>query len=184
MEKSKYTQYVLVGLVLIIWGTIIYKFVDVEKSESYNFSKPIENLSLTNITTLQKDSFKLMLDYPNPFGASNLSIGQKSKSAKVFSKKTKTPPLPFGKKVKTPKMPFIEYLGISKDQMAQQKVRLKINQFSYTVRESEKVEGIQVQQIHRDSIVVIWRGVRKIIKKSQYQKIKCNSNSPCPSLSK
>ena len=161
--KNKKLLYILIPIVLLIWGMISYKIVvNINDDEVFNTQIQLGLKEGDNNNTLVKDSFKLLLDYRDPFLTSYKRSYKRTISSKSSSDGKK--------KVKelemTESWPMINYGGMIKQKKSNQKVGLiQINQIDYLIRENEEVSEFKIVRITRDS-VVLRRGK---LKKTVYQ---------------
>ncbi|MEW4923124.1 hypothetical protein [Algibacter sp. 2305UL17-15] len=159
--NRKYLNTTLIILLVIIWGSVFYKYFGGKKSLE-------ENLYLNNLVSnntkkynITKDTFQLKLITKDPFGVSTIKKVHLSKpSIKKSTKKNK----PFlDKKIVWPK---ISYHGFVKSENNETPlILLKIDNKVYRKREGEVVRDITLVKVHNDSVIISLNNNIKTIKR-------------------
>ncbi len=160
--KKKYLNSVLIVLLLIIWGSVFYKYFGNKKSSLKN----VEALDFTSNYKqnymVAKDTFTLELIERDPFGAS-VSI-QKINQPKKSVRKPKSVTKPAVKKNIV--WPTITYHGFVKGESNTTRlILLKINNRLYRKREKEIVNDITLVKAYNDSLIVSLNNNNKTIKR-------------------
>lgn len=168
--KNKTITYVLLLLVLIIWGTIVYKvfFYSEPTEELYN----IDNLNTTKTITDIPDTFSLSLNYVDPFLKESRQSTYIKKENNIISKsKEKKNYHPSSTNRNTESnhsigivWPKIKYEGMIKNNTNVTAI-VSINGSSYFLKNGEIVHDILIQSITNDSIIVSYQKNIKTIKK-------------------
>jgi hypothetical protein len=146
--KSKTNTYILLGLVVVVWGALIYQFFsyanpDIQIEEETDFSiKPL--------TIKDKDSFGIEINPRDPFLGKVYVENQIPKVAK----KPKTI------KVKEPIVwAQIEYKGIVSDKSAKVKVFMVIiDGKSFLMKKGDIEKEITLKDGDRESIDLMYEG--------------------------
>ncbi|MCH2045458.1 MAG: hypothetical protein MK212_15175 [Saprospiraceae bacterium] len=175
--------YVLVPLVLAIWGMIFYQIYIAIKGEDYTPPSIPNNLYEDATEQVEQESYALLLDYADPFfgkgikqinqqtrSTPNTSLsynnpyntGTKNNHAGRFNQPTSTQskatPQDKSPKARLPNFPTIVYQGqqvMNGDTVA----LLKINNRYYpNARSGDMVSSVQIEAIFRDSLHVNFRG--------------------------
>ena len=159
MLKNKKTLYVLVPLVLIIWGVIGNRIYQSMKDDNPGYymeqasSKPV-------IEVLEPDTFSIIAEYRDPF----LGRIRSSKPKTVQSKKKPTPI----KKKPEPilRWPSITYGGMIRNQKTGKLVAMiKINGKDNLLSVGNVVSEVRLVQVYPDSIKVALGNVEKMVVK-------------------
>jgi len=149
--KNKKSIYILLPVVLIIWGLILYRFLSfsgattIEEATSYNYAvKPL--------AVKPRDSFVINVNYRDPFlGKMYVPAGSKSRNSGRGRKKlTAAEPLQW---------PTIVYKGIVSDTKNKKKVFMVIiNGTTFLMSEKDKEQEINLKNGNRDFIEVTYKG--------------------------
>lgn len=171
--KSKKLKYVLIVLVVIIWGLVFYKIFTYTGTNpeinSYN-TMPI----LSDTGHVQKDTFSLQLNYADPF-LKNIKL---SKYRTTVSENTNTSPNNISKNnhPKQQNYPIrnlpvkkknLVYGGEIKNLDSEKKTGiLKIENENILVHPKDIFNGITILEIFTDSIIVLEQNEKRTILKS------------------
>jgi hypothetical protein len=157
MMKSRKTVYLLLGLVLAIWGTIVYRVLSKISPDAKPASS--EPFFAGDKAALQ-DTFALLADYPDPF----LGQGAPPDAAPAAEPVLKAPPPP--EPVKTVAWPVVRYTGIIKNMKKdRQFIVLQVNGKDHLVTAGQQVGGVQVEQIFKDSVLLSFEGEKKYLRR-------------------
>lgn len=169
MKKNKRLQYVLVGLVVLIWGTLAYQMINWQGGERA-YSIPEKNyLSLQIDSTQQRDSFVVVGKYRDPFLEGSFYNSGTKKTSKTSNSKSKyhrEAPPPLNGKGK-PKQPKIAYWGYSINDNEITRVRISINNQIHTLKVNDQADKLIVHEMHKDHVLISWAGEKKVIKKEK-----------------
>jgi len=164
--KNKKVQVVLIIVVLLIWGTILYKFLfyndDEQKSEIvFRNEKEKEN------TNIIPDTFNLLCNYNDPFLSGVVFHENITESADDKESETKLPEI---KNVIKPVVwPELKYCGLIQNIKSESKTGLlKINKKEYVIYENFIVKDIVVVKVYNDSIILKLEEEIKTLKKQGY----------------
>ncbi len=156
--KSKKSIYILLPIVLIIWGMLIYQFFSYTSSEVIEVQ---EELPLfVKIDYKEPDTTVLDVNHRDPFTGKLESVKEKSSFSKVKTinaAKIKTETI---QEVQTQ----IEYKGIVSDVANKKMVFMVIidNQ-TYLMKQGDKENGVELINGNRESITVKHKGKKKKI---------------------
>ena len=154
--KGKQMQYLLLILVVIIWGIIAYRlYSSWLPQNNYRFDGNIA-LSNDSITKSLMDSFDLKLNYADPFLYEQYTPNQTNRSNNLGKKKESM-------QIIQEEPPSIIYKGYSLNNNSITRINLLINGKRYTTKPNSKVEEILISKCYRDSIIVVWKGKNKTI---------------------
>lgn len=143
--KNKKSLYILLPLVIIIWGTLFWKVFMGSRAKVMQQPKAITKAITSE--EVKKERIKLNLDYGDPFLRSIKGNQPISEPANV------KPQLKVNRVVA---WPMLEYNGLIKSHSTEKIVgMLNINNKKYLVRLEEVVQGISVVAIFPDSIVLM-----------------------------
>lgn len=164
MKQSKGLQYVLFVLVAVIWGAIIYQVWQYLKPEDDGVDYTSRHYA-PQLNEVARDTYSLSLAYADPFTgkltkptartSSESSRGRArstsmNQGSEVLEEVTSIPIPP----------PEVEYVGYSINNSQVTRVRLRINGSSMTFRLHEQKEGLFLQSMSRDSVVLDRAGER------------------------
>lgn len=161
--KKKQINIALIIIVLALWGTVLYKYVNrfFGNDEIINFN---EQQFLIPIATIEKDTFELKTLARDPFLG---KITLKKESAQIIKKTVIKPILKTTtESIKTKPFPIVQYFGYIKSQDKSQKlILLKVNDRFKKVRLKDNIDGLVVEQIYKDSVVLRYNNSAKSISK-------------------
>jgi len=169
-SNSKYVQYGLMAVVVLIWGSIIFKVKTYNGNESsFPTLAPYIDYNINSNKAL-KDSFQLLSNYSDPFlgtkfkstpKISNNSITKQTFPVKTQVSKPKTSP--FEKKNKNAvRFPKIIYKGFAENGKSEKSVLMTIDGKRHSLNLYERLNGIRLSKIYKDSIEVEFKGFNEI----------------------
>jgi hypothetical protein len=145
MKKKKNT-YLLLALVLLIWGVLIYRVVSYTNPELPQSNAP-ENFTLRPLEVKEKETFSIDVNYRDPF------LG------KMYAPAAPTKPRQKQKVIVQVEWPSVIYKGIVSDSKDKKKVFLLIvNGRPQMMKEKETVDGILLKSGNRQSVTVKYKG--------------------------
>jgi hypothetical protein len=157
--KNKKTVYILLPIVLLIWGAVMYQFFSFSTTEESQTTTS-DVFILKPITIKERDTAAINVNYRDPFLGKMYS--EKGDGA-VFKKKTT-------KLKKAPKIvepivwPTIDYKGIVSDTKDKNKVfMIIINGQTFLMRKGETENEILLKEGDRESVYVKYKGNLNII---------------------
>jgi len=172
--KNKKLLYVLLPLAALVWGTVIYKMMQsleapqVKVSEGVAAAQPVNN-------KLEADTFQLQLSYRDPFLSAR---SRKEEIAVVPSLPHFIQPVaasPSGvtapvQAVKEPKAvivwPQVAYKGIIENKVKSARVAiLRVGQESLLLKEGEGHEGLKLNKLLADSVLMEYKKEKKYLKR-------------------
>ena len=160
--KNKKLIYLLLPVVIAIWGIIFYRIFNTTGGDENNVVKEI-NAGTDKGQSSYTDTFSISANYRDPF-MGKLAVGNNDqpKATTSMQKKAVEPkPQP----APTP-WPALAYSGMIKNQRSSiQLAMLQVNGQSYNIKSGETVEGVQVMKIYRDSVEVIFQKEKRTIRK-------------------
>lgn len=145
MKKSKRNTYILLVVVLVIWGLIIYKFFTYRQSGTAMSQTSVEQgLARKPIDVKKPEVFTIEVNYRDPFLGKMNQTGQVKKS-NVLRKKEVQPTV----------WPSIIYKGVVSDSKEKKKVfMLLIDQKPFFMKEKQLEGGVLLKSGDRKSITV------------------------------
>ena len=156
--KNKKLIYILLPLVILIWGSIIYKiFYNTSREEELaDEILPQKNISATSVL----DTFSIIANYRDPF------LGNVVYSENNVNEVPKQKVLPQPKVEQVVQWPNIVYGGMIKNQQStKQLALLKINGKENIIKAGEMVGTIELVKIYKDSVEVKMGKVGKVVRK-------------------
>ncbi len=155
--KDKKTVYILIPVVLLIWGIIFYRIYGFfNGGNNQAFHTP--QLVITDSAELLNDSFNIHADYRDPFLDKAIKK-QISGSGTTVAKPVKPVPT-------SSPWPAIVYGGIIKNQKSNKQLALiQINGQSNMMKAGEEANGVQLLKVFKDSIEVKFGKEKKYISK-------------------
>lgn len=146
--KNKKSIYILLPLVLFIWGAILYQFFSFTSSE--DIPPVISNgISLKPIKMVKRDSIAINTNYRDPF------LGKMYSTEKVKSTKKKAS----SKKLEPLVWPTIQYKGIVSDTKEKSRIfMLVINNQTHLMKKGQTENEVYLKEGDRESVYVKYKG--------------------------
>lgn len=161
--KNKGVTYLLIGAVALVWGIIVYRIFFSEPADDHvSVVQSAPEHEPFDQYVLKEDTFKLALNYRDPFTAGN--------SAPVESPPREAHVVPSGQiPVKPIVAPInwgvIKYSGYITNPRTKKLVSiLTVKGKERMVAEGESLEGVKLLKNKRDSVLLSWMGKQKYIK--------------------
>lgn len=156
----------LIVFVLALWGTIVYRYVNnyfypqssiiEEDYNQYSLIK-INKRDTFNLANLNRDPFlgKITIKYKAISINNNSTIKVSNKISKPISSKISTP------------IPTIQYFGIIKSSSKKDEmIIVKINNVVKKMRLNSEFEGVKVNKVFKDSILISFNKKQLFIKRN------------------
>jgi hypothetical protein len=165
--KNKSVKNILIGLTIVIWGTIAYKLSDYFSDDEVEPVAEIETQMVSEKSNVS-DTFKIMANYRDPFlGKSNFNYNPEqsnNSSAKTIIKKPEQPPVI----IKALSWPNMNYQGLIMNQKSKIKTGiLKINGRDNLIKQGDIISDIEIVALSSDSVLVKLNNEVKSIVKSK-----------------
>jgi hypothetical protein len=162
--KNKKSVYILLPLVVIIWGIIFYRIFTGTSNDQYNLQTQ-KTLKVSDEYE-KPQSFKIYTNYKDPFLK---SIRQKKETKKTekTTKKKNTRSFSSRRRRRTlTRWPDISYKGTVKNQGKTRNVFLvEIEKQSFLTHPGDTLKGVVIKKCYEDSIVVHFKDRKKTIKR-------------------
>ncbi|MDF1676543.1 MAG: hypothetical protein P1U44_12585 [Vicingaceae bacterium] len=161
MQQKKKTIYILMPIVILVWGFVFYQLY------GYFFSTPsyanTEEKTIINIDEIKKDTFSIVANYRDPF------LSQKRVQTVNYQVATKTNGTSKTKKHTPPtvlKWPSIQYKGMIKNNNSERRVAIvNIDGKERIVKEGTTLNELKVVKIEKETITVSFQDEQKTINK-------------------
>lgn len=160
MIKKNMLQYLLIIVVLLIWGRVILKLF-----KNFKWKEPVEvvQVQLTDDMDDYKltDTFHILENYPDPFLSEVIHVTKQESSA------PKTSILkPIEKPIVAANWPSIAYKGIIKSLTSgKELILIYINDRGYKMSPGNKQGDLVLEKVYKDSIIMKMNNLKKTIKK-------------------
>ena len=156
--KDKRVNYILIPVVLAVWGIVFYKIFG-----SLSGSHKVAVINYDDKSSMQEQedsSFKLIADYRDPFQGESFETASKQRPRGSDAKSKVT------NEEKSPetKWPAINFLGTIKKQKEIFAI-MKIHNKTFTMKKGEEIENVKMLMIMKDSVQIQYQGTTKIIGK-------------------
>lgn len=160
MQQKKKTIYILMPIVILVWGFVFYQLY------GYFFSTPsyanTEEEIIINIDEIKKDTFSIVADYRDPFLSQkriqtvNHRVVTKTNGSKA--KKNSAPTVL--------KWPSIQYKGMIKNNNSERRVAIvNVDGKERIVKEGTTLNELKVVKIEKETITVSFQNEQKTINK-------------------
>ncbi|WP_285060252.1 hypothetical protein [Pedobacter ginsengisoli] len=162
--KSKPLVYLLGFLVLCIWGVIVYRvFLSVREKGSDRLQlASTGKINKVPVPKLYPDTFKLLLNYPDPFTGALAKMPDTAGIKNLVGKTT----VPGAAPVQAPDPVLqMKYLGFVADGRGNRRVAIMSYQGAeMMMHESDTLKGVKIMVIKKDGVLVRYHGKTTLIK--------------------
>jgi hypothetical protein len=161
--KNKRLTYVLLPLVLLIWGIIFYKIFTHGKDDNEGFVE--SNIRKTNKKDASVDSFVILANYRDPF--LDRSYRPALRTADMQNNMNNRTGLNMKPQPVNIIFPDLQYYGLIANPKNKQKVGLiKMNNKDFILKEGESADDVKVLRLFNDSVMLTYMNNKKTIKKN------------------
>ena len=155
MLSKKTINVVLICVVISLWGTVLYKYVNrffIEDTTLISQDNPNFNLTFN---VIEKDTFKLSKLKRDPFLNKMYTNTERVTYKKTALKNTLPKPIVITEQSKFVAFPNIEYFGYIKSKnKSEELVLLKVNNRLERVKINSNIDGLVIKKIYKDSIEI------------------------------
>lgn len=159
--KNKKLQYILVPLVILIWGLVFFKVIDhIREKNDADFAKSVsvKNIKKESVS----DTFSIRADYRDPFKKYIVSAKSSSQES-VIPKRIKQEVNPA-----FIQWPDVSYGGLILNEKGKYKTALlKINNQDFLLKTGDSRNGIKIEAVFADSIKLSYSKQIKIFYKQR-----------------
>jgi len=160
MQQKKKTIYILMPIVILVWGFVFYQLY------GYFFSTPsyanTEEKTIINIDEIKKDTFSIVANYRDPF----LSQKKIQTVNHTVASKTNRPTTKKNTPLTVLKWPSIQYKGMIKNNNSERRVAIvNIDDKERIVKEGTTLNELKVVKIEKETITVSFQDEQKKINK-------------------
>lgn len=162
--KNKKLTYFLICAVALVWGVILYRVFFNNAEEDYVPKSGIADVKHEPYDqyVLKEDTFKLALNYKDPFLGGIVAASEPNLSGPVVKQVNFVPPMPARPTVD---WSVIKYSGYIINPLTKKMVSIiVVNGRERMLAEGEHFEGAQLLKNKRDSVLISWKGKQKYIK--------------------
>lgn len=155
--KNKKALYILIPLVVIVWGNFIYQMYTGLHSPDDIVMPQANEETYASDNSFQPDTFSLVNNYRDPFlGKTIREPGPRPNQSSVINRKSPIVTL----------WPSIIYSGVIKNQKSKKEVAMvQINGQSNLMKVKDVVSEVQLLKIYKDSIEVKFGKEKRVIRK-------------------
>lgn len=149
--SDKIKLYILIPLVIIIWGYAIFALIDITSSKQLN-NNSLANFELPENIDLTQESYTLILDYKDPFIR---NLPTKPANDPIQSPEDKKEEVETEKPEKIVPWPNLIYSGTIKNKNSNNEVAiLNIDRNDVLLRKGDTFKDLQLIEVTSDSILV------------------------------
>lgn len=153
--KNKKSIYVLLPLVLLIWGAIIYQFFSYSNTELATI--PTQDFSAKPLKIKMRDTFIIKINPRDPFSGEMINDEMATKSTKKKSIKQQ-------KVIEEIVWPQIQYKGVVSDNKDKVKVYMVIiNGKTHLMKKGQEEEEVFLKEGDKETIYVLYQKYFKIV---------------------
>lgn len=153
--KSKKSIYILLPIVLLIWGAVVLQFFSFSNND--DVIVPNSNISIKQFKIKPKDTFSIKINKRDPFLGKLIADDAIPRQIKHSSDKTV--------KVKEELIwPEVKYKGIVSDNKEKIKVYMVlIDGKTHLMRKGEQEDHVKLKDGDRETIYAVYKGDLKVI---------------------
>lgn len=167
MARKKLHIYLLLALVIAVWGGVIYRV----SSNAMN-STEVQTAGVTSgakkakIPLIQPDTFNLLINYPDPFGENIINVDSNSKATAM---KKISPDLLTRNKISEPSvLQSIGYAGYVKSESGKKRIAiLTMEGIDKFIEEGASFGKVKLIAVLTDSVKVKYNGKMSFIKRKK-----------------
>ena len=147
--KNKKLMFVLLPVVVVVWGVIIYRVVNAMMDDEPTV---LETISVSNRIQKEVIRYELALNYSDPFLGPSRVVSRPKKSTKKVSKPRKRTV-----KQATVKRPIIRYNGrIENTSSNEARHLISVDGQSHIVTLEQDIAGVVLKKVFTDSVQFKW----------------------------
>ena len=165
--KNKKAVYILLPLVILIWGIIFYRIFKGTSGSQYKVQTPKVESTRGKLTS--DDSFSIYANYADPF-LKNIREKKKLQKSKKSTQQNNKRNISSRRRRRTiTRWPQIRYKGIVRNQEKTKHVFLvEIKKSSFLVHPGDTLKNVIIENCYEDSIVVSYEGKKKTIERENH----------------
>lgn len=154
--KNKKSIYILLPIVLLIWGMVVYQFFSFSASDDAQIAN--QDLKVKPFKIKPKDTFSITINNRDPF------LGKMISSENNTPKKTNTSSKKPIKIKEELIWPQVSYKGIVSDNKEKIKVYMVIiNGKTHLMKKGDEEEGVKLKDGDRETIYAVYKGDLKVV---------------------
>jgi len=168
-QKNKKVQYLLVVLVIVIWGYIAIQFFSYNGGEIAITESNYNYLPVAKANTKNVFQFSLNLNYEDPFLSRKRGVSKASSNSEPINK-TRNIKNRIASNIQQKinprqleKYPKVIYKGYSLNNNQITRVNLSINNKVFSMKAGESQDGLFLKETYRDSLLVSFKGKKQMI---------------------
>lgn len=151
MKFTKRQTTILSIVVIGIWGAVFYRLYTVFNQDDVPVI--VNTNPVSNKVSIKLDTFSISTHHVDPFLKKTIKNNHNSGSIQIAQKQVSQ--IPIKKPIAEAAMPSIQYLGLVKNsKLNKQVAMLSINGAIGNYVQGEKIGGVEILKIFRDSIQV------------------------------
>jgi len=163
--KNKKLTYILLPLVIIVWGLVVYRFFFEGKKDSDKIPL-LENKKEIKSEIENDEQYILIANYRDPFLDHASAIIQTDESAEKKPETNTSNLRRQRSNVTSVRWPEISYGGfIKNDKENKYTILVGIKNQNYLVNVGDTIQNIYIKAFYRDSIHIVYNNEEKTLKK-------------------
>ena len=163
--KNKKLAYILLPIVVIVWGLVIYRMFFEGRTKPENLTQFIRPIVKESVEE-KSETYKLIANYRDPF-LSNVVvsevIAQENKQEEQSGSNTNLRRRRTS--VSRIRWPEVKYGGFIEGNGEKQTILLKIKNRDFLAQKGDTIEQIFIKEFYGDSLVVVYSNEEKTLKK-------------------
>ena len=163
--KNKKLTYILLPLVILVWGLVVYRFFFEGRKDSDRIPV-LENKKEIKTEKENKEQYILIANYRDPFLDHVPAIIQNDESDEKKAETNTTNLRRQRSNVTSIRWPEISYGGfIKNDKENKYTILVGIKSQNYLVNVGDTIQNIHIKAFYRDSILIVYNNEEKTLKK-------------------
>ena len=162
--KNKKLTYILIPVVILIWGLVIYR-IFFENRKTLERAVIPEKVTIQSKDTENKEQYTLIANYRDPFLSNAPAMveqdpeNEKKENEQVNLRRQRAV-------MSNVRWPDIKYGGfIKNDKENKYTILFSLQNQNYLVNVGDTIHNIYIKAFYRDSILVVYSNEEKIVKK-------------------
>lgn len=161
--KNKKNIYILLPIVLFIWGAVMYQFFTFSNNRVSELETRTE-ISLKQFNFKEQDSVGFDANYRDPFLGKSFVLNENKPANKIFKNNSNNKAKKLAKPIEAIVWPTILYKGIVSDTKEKNKIfMLIIDDKTFLMRARSNENGVFLVEGDRESVEVEYKKESKII---------------------
>lgn len=167
MKNNKKIQYILLPIVILIWGLVVYRIFFEGKTKPENLKQVIKPI-IKESEEKKEETYKLFANYRDPFlteiKANSESVVSEEEKKKAEDKSTSNLRRRRSN-VSRMRWPEVKYNGFIESKNNKYTILLKVKDRDYLAYTGDTIENIYIKDFYKDSLLIVYKSEEKTLMK-------------------